>query len=306
MLELRHLKAMLALFETGSVTLAATRLHLTQSALSHQLASLENYLETPLFERQQRPLKLTPAGELLLQLAQKVLPEFEKTRQAIAQLKTLGVVRELRIAVECHTCYDWLMPAMDNYREQQNAVELDLVAGFHTDPLLLLAEQQADVVIVSEAKAQRNITYFPLFSYEIVALIARQHAFVEKAYLVAEDFATVTLITYPVPDAKLDLIQHVLKPAGINPTRRTAELTIAILQLVASRRGIAALPRWAVQPYLERDYVQARPIGIQGLWGELYAAVRSHEKDIHVGFITTLIETAFATLKDLKNKRLPE
>ncbi len=300
MLEVRHLKAIQALAETGSVTLAATRLHLTQSALSHQLTSLENYLETPLFERQQRPLKLTVAGELLLQLARRILPELEHTRQTILRLKESPMVRDLRIAVECHTCYDWLMPAMDCYREHHAEVELDLVAGFHINPLLLLVEQQADVVIVSEAKKQLGIAYFPLFSYEIVALIARQHSLATNEYLVAADFADVTLITYPVPDAKLDLIQRVLKPAGINPMRRTAELTIAILQLVASRRGIAALPRWAVQPYLERDYVKARAIGAQGLWGELYAAIRANEQEIHESFITTLIETAFATLTDLR------
>ena len=300
MIELRHLNAIVALADSGSVTRAASRLHVTQSALSHQLAALENYLDVALFERQQRPLKLTPAGSALLQLARRMLPEVAATQQAIARIKTAPLTHELRIAVECHTCYDWLMPAMDAYRERHAEVELDLVPGFHAEPLALLTEHQADLVIVSEAKRQAGIAYHPLFSYEMVALTARDHALAAKPYLTARDFGQETLITYPVPDRMLDLVRRVLKPAKVNPPRRTAELTIAILQLVASRRGIAALPRWAVQTYLERGYVVAQAIGAKGLWGELYAAVRGTEQEDYIEFSTLLASTAFATLHGLE------
>lgn len=300
MIELRHLKAIAALADTGSVTRAASRLHLTQSALSHQLAVLEDYLDTPLFERQQRPLKLTGAGEKLLGLARRMLPEVEATRQAIARLKAATPTRELRIAVECHTCYDWLMPAMDAYREHHPEVELDLVPGFHAEPLALLTERQADMVITSEAKRQAGIAFHPLFAYEMVALTARSHALAARPYLTARNFEQETLITYPVPDRMLDLVRRVLKPAGVNPPRRTAELTAAILQLVASRRGIAALPRWAAQTYLERGYVAACPIGPRGLWGRLYTAVRAAEKETHAEFAALLSKMAFSTLHGVK------
>ena len=296
MIELRHLKAVTALAETGSVTRAAARLHLTQSALSHQIAALEAYLELPLFAREQRPLRLAPAGAQLLALAQRLLPEVEEARRQLAHLKSADAPRELRIAVECHTCYDWLMPAMDAYRELHPEVEQDLVPGFHTEPLKLLAAARAEIVIVSEAKRQAGVAYFPLFNYEIVALVARAHPQVSKRYLTARDFSGETLLTYPVPDRMLDLVRHVLKPAGVNPPRRTAELTVAILQLVASRRGIAALPRWAVQPYLERGYVAALPIGPKGLRGRLYAAVRANEREMHGEFATLLAEMALSTL----------
>ncbi len=296
MIELRHLKAVTALAETGSVTRAAARLHLTQSALSHQIAALEAYLELPIFAREQRPLRLAPAGAQLLALAQRLLPEVEEVRRQLAHLKSAAAPRELRIAVECHTCYDWLMPAMDAYRELHPEVEQDLVPGFHTEPLKLLAAARAEIVIVSEAKRQAGIAYFPLFTYEMVALVARTHPLVGKRYLSARDFSGETLLTYPVPDRMLDLVRHVLKPAGVNPPRRTAELTVAILQLVASRRGIAALPRWAVQPYLERGYVAALPIGSKGLRGRLYAAVRANEQKIHAEFATLLAEMALSTL----------
>ncbi len=300
MLELRHLRLITALAETGSITHAASRLHLTQSALSHQLAALEHYFDMPLLERQQRPLNLTPAGQALLELAHTVLPAVEQTRQAISRLQHNAQQRSLRIALECHTCYDWLMPAMDAYRERHAEVEQDLVSGFHTEPLALLRSNQADIVIVSERKRQSGIAYLPLFAYEIVALMAHGHRLTPRPFLDAADFADETLITYPVPDRMLDLIRRVLRPAGVNPPRRTAELTVAILQLVASRRGIAALPRWAVQGYLERNYVESRSIGKKGLWSQLYAAVRTTELELHREFADLLTETAFAYLSNIK------
>ncbi len=297
MIDLRHLHAVAALAATGSVTRAAARLHLTQSALSHQFAALEGYLGVTLVERGRRPMVLTPSGEILLQLARRVLPELEAARQTLARMKAAPQARELRIAVECHTCFEWLMPAMDAYREAHPEVEMDLVGGFHPDPAGLLDELKADLVILSETSKRPGIVHFPLFRFEIVALLAHRHHLADKPYLDAADFAAETLVTYPVPDRMLDLVHRVLTPAGVNPLRRTAELTVAILQLVASHRGLAALPRWAVQSYLDRGYVAARRIGKDGLWSALYAAVRETDQAAYADFATVLTDTAFATLK---------
>ena len=116
------------------------------------------------------------------------------------------------------------------------------------------------------------MVFSPLFRYESVALMSPRHRLAAKSWLEAADFADETLITYPVPDEMLDVMKHCLIPAGVNPKRRTAELTVAILQLVASGRGIAALPSWTVGNYIERGYVVSRPIGPGGLRCELYAA----------------------------------
>jgi LysR family transcriptional regulator for metE and metH len=98
-------------------------------------------------------------------------------------------------------------------------------------------------------------------------------------HLEAGDFAGQTLITYPVPDDMLDLVRQVLRPAGVEPPRRTTELTVAMLQLVASGRGFAALPLWAVQTYLQRGYVAHQRIGPDGLTGRLYAVTRRAAED---------------------------
>ncbi len=300
MIELRHLRMVQAVAETGSISAAAGRVHLTQSALSHQLAALERYLGLPLVERSRRPLRLTPAGERLLQAARRVLPEVEAARGEILRQASGRAPESLRIAIECHSCFDWLMPAMDAYRAEHPEAELDLVGGFLPEPIDLLLDGRADLAVVSQPLDSAEVSCIPLFCFEIVALMACGHALAERAYLRAEDFAGHTLITYPVADEALDVVQRVLRPAGVAPARRTAELTVAILQLVASRRGLAALPRWAAQGYIERGYVLARAIGPEGLWSTLYAAVRSQEAEARGAFIATLRETAFASLQGVK------
>jgi LysR family transcriptional regulator for metE and metH len=298
-LEVRHLHTILALVDCGTLSRVAARVHLTQSAISHQIKQLEDYYGTPLFERKTQPLRLTPAGQRLYVLAQSTVALVNEAERDIARV-IQGQAGKLRIAVECHTCFEWLMPAMDEFRDNWPEVELDLVSGFHADPLALLHDDRADLVIVSEHKKVDGMTYHPLFGFEIVGLVSCLHPLAAKDYLTPRDFANETLLTYPVPDDMLDVIRNFLRPRGIEPKRRTAELTVAILQLVASRRGIAALPGWAVQSYLEAGYVLGKRIGKNGLRAELYAV--TSEQFSELAYIKDFIETVRAvSFKRLKN-----
>lgn len=305
-LEVRHLRTLVALRDSGSLVRAAQLLNLTQSALSHQIKLLEDRYGQPLFERKSVPPQFTAVGERLLALADAMLPQVEGAERDIARL-VLGQGGQMRIAVECHTCFDWLMPAMDAFRTRWPEVELDIVSGFHADPVGLLHQGRADVAIVSEVDADEvGVDYHALFGFEIRALLANTHPLVAKPHLVAQDFADQTIITYPVPDEMLDLIRQVLEPAGVRPPRRTTELTVAMLQLVASGRGVAALPLWAVQSYLDRGYVTARPIaagpGDKGLRGELHAACLPSlsAKPYLQDFVQVTRETSFVTLKGVE------
>jgi LysR family transcriptional regulator for metE and metH len=223
-------------------------------------------------EKSIRPLRFTANGERLLSLARSVLPLVAEAGRDIARLAE-GRAGPLRVAVQCHNCFDWLMPAMDSYRSLWPEVELDIISGFVVDPLPLLERGEAELAVIHDKQPPHpHVEFSPLFRYESVALMSPRHRLAAKSWIDAADFADETLITYPVPDEMLDLMKHCLIPAGINPKRRTAELTVAILQLVASGRGIAALPSWTVGNYIERGYVVSRPIGQQGLRCELYAA----------------------------------
>lgn len=299
-LEIRHLRTLVAIKESGNLSLAAKRLHLTQSALSHQINVLENQYDLTLFERKTSPVRFTPAGERLLSLAYEVLPKMMAAELDLARVKQ-GELGNLRISIECHTCFDWLMPAMATFRQNWPLVELDIVSGFHTDPVGLLLTDRSDWAVVSEMEENPNVVYQPLFSYEMVGICAKDHPLANKPIWQAEDFAEETWITYPVPDDMLDLLRKVLRPAGITPKRRTTELTIAIIQLVASKRGIATLPYWAVKPYLELGYVVANKITEKGLYSNLYGAMRAG--DLHSAYLNDFHNTvkaqSFATLPGL-------
>jgi len=297
-LELRHLQTLRAIAEAGNLSKAAQRLFLSQSALSHQIKLLEEHYEMELFGRKSQPLRWSAAGQRLVSLAYEIDGLLRDAERDIAAVKG-GAAGELRIAVECHSCFDWLMPSMDAFRERWRDVEQDLVSSFHADPVGLLAENQADLVLVSSHKKRAGMVFHPLFCYEMPALLSQQHPLLSKRFLQAIDFADQTLITYPVPDERLDLVREVLKPAAVDPPRRTAQLTIAILQLVASRRGIAALPRWAVQNYLDSGYVIARPITQRGLRCNLYAVTtRSAAATAYIrDFIQTMKDVSFSRLE---------
>lgn len=305
MIEVRHFRSLVAIAESGKLATAAERVHVSQSALSHQIKAIESHYGLPLFDRTRQGLRFTPAGERLLALAREVLAAVSAADRDIERLK--GDTRgELRVVLECHTCFDWLMPVMDEFRRRWPEVEVDLVAGFHADPIALLGDGRADMVIGSQPAVRRGLEVAPLFRFEILAVIANEHRLRNKRRLEAVDLAGETLITYPVPEQRIDLIREVLEPAGIRLERRTAELTVAVLQLVASRRGVAALPNWGVKNYVDHDYVLAKRIGARGLWSELYATVPAAmaRRPYVADFVSIVRDTCAAQLDGIE--LLPE
>lgn len=277
MLELRHLRSLTAIAECGSLARAADRLHLTQSALSHQVRALEQHYETPLFLRSTRPLALTPAGETLLELARRVLPEIDQAEARLCQQagRTEG---RLHIAIECHACFEWLLPVLDRYRVDWPEVEVDIRLGASFEPLPALQAGELDLVISSDPVDRAEIHFEPLFGYQALLVLARGHALTGREWVEAHDLANETLITYPVPRARLDVFRRFLQPARVEPARvRQAELTAIILHLVAAGRGVAVLPDWVVREPVRQQRVSVRALGKQGMFGTLYAATRRRD-----------------------------
>jgi LysR family transcriptional regulator, regulator for metE and metH len=298
MLEIRHLKTLHALRETDSLVLAAERLHLTQSALSHQFKELEERLGLPLFMRKSKPVRFTSAGLRLLQLADSLLPQLRAAERDMTRLVG-GTAGRLHMAIECHSCFQWLMPTIDQFRDAWPEVELDLASGFAFAPLPALARGDLDLVVTSDPVEMAGITYVPLFTYEALLAVANQHPLASKAYIVAEDLRNEILITYPVERDRLDIFTRFLEPADIEPAQvRTSELTVMMMQLVASGRGVCGLPNWALHEYSSRGYVTAKRLGDKGLFATLFAGVRSDMLDAPFmrDFLLTAKDISFANL----------
>ena len=298
MLDIRHLRTLTALRDSGSMVEAARRLHLTQSALSHQLKDLEDRLGTALFERKSRPVRFTRAGLEVLQLADRVLPMISQTERTLKKIQS-GHDGRLHMAIECHSCFEWLMPAINQFRDHWPQVELDLTTSFHFEPLAALLRGDIDLVITSDPAPDQNIRHIPLFRYQSVLAVANQHPLVQENFIIPAQLSSETLIHYPVDRKRLDIFEYFLNAAGIEPqaTRQT-ELTLMMVQLVASGRGVACLPSWALQPYTDAGLITTRPLGENGVWPTLYAAVRQDQADAHYlqDFIRIATESCFRTL----------
>jgi LysR family transcriptional regulator for metE and metH len=302
MIELRHLKTLTALRDTGSLVEAAERLFLTQSALSHQLKDLEDRLDCVLFVRKTKPPRFTSAGRRLLVLADEVMPMFKLAERDIARLAG-GEAGRLHICIECHSCFQWLVPCIDKYRGNWPEVELDLTGGFNFAPLPALVRGDLDLVITSDPMELPGIHYVPLFRYEAMLAVDPQHQLAGRPYVLPEDLLDQVLIMYPVERDRLDIFTRFLDPADIEPAEiRTAELTPMMVQLVASGRGVAGLPNWSLEEYLETETISAKKLGEQGLWATLYAAIREDQSEAPFmqDFLATANETCFKTLKGIK------
>ncbi|MCV6604687.1 MAG: LysR family transcriptional regulator [Porticoccaceae bacterium] len=302
MIDLRHLRTIKALEKGGSLVEASEMLHLTQSALSYQLKELEDRIGMPLFVRKSRPLRLTNAGQRLLQLSGQVLPLIEKGERDLKQI-TAGRAGRLYMAIDCHSCFDWLMPSINCFRDNWPDVELDLSTGFSFEPLPVLLRGDLDLVVTSDPEPTDGIHYEPLFRYEVKLALPKEHPLAAEPFVTPQQLKDQTLITYPVAPERMDVFKHFLMPADIQPAEvRTAELTLMVAQLVASGRGVAALPNWALADYVNNGFLRVCSLGEGGLWRTLYASVREEQAGSAyiADFLATARRISFETLQGIK------
>jgi LysR family transcriptional regulator for metE and metH len=261
-LEIRHLRLVREVSATGSLTKAGSALHLTQSALSHQLNDIEARLGTRLFLRVGKRMVLTPAGERVLQSADHVLAMIEQTEAAIRQFsgETRGV---LRIATECCTCYHWLPTLLGRYRRAHPHVDVRIEVAATSDPLAHLLEGRLDVAIVSGKVRDRQIITRPLFDDELVLVVPPDHPLASRPYVKPEELATETLLIHPKKEESTSYAM-VTKAAGVAPPVLEVQLTEATVEFIKAGFGVSVLARWAVDPHLKSGALRAVPLTRRG------------------------------------------
>ena len=282
MLELRHLKTLTALREHGSLVAAATDLYLTPSAISHQLKELDQWFGVEVVNRRSRPVSFSNVGLRLLKLADDILPQIQIAHTDITRI-VHGQTGRIIFSSECHSCFDWLMPLLNQYRQQYPDVDLDFVSGFESNPHELLQNAEFDLLITADPIALKGIEYFPIFEYESRLVLSNTHPLVRVEKITVQELAEQTLVTYPVDKHRLDIMAKLFIPANLHPKEiRTTELTQMLIQLVASGRGISALPDWVVNEYEQKGWVTSRRLDCvspKGLRRTLYAGYRTEDKD---------------------------
>jgi LysR family transcriptional regulator, regulator for metE and metH len=297
-LDVRHLKLIVAVTEERGLTRAGERLHLTQSALSHQLRDIEGRLGTPLFHRVNKRMLLTPAGERLLASARRVLDEIRRAEDDIAEMAA-GNRGTLRLSTECYTCYHWLPDLLKDFSRRFPDVEVKIVVEATRKPLGALLDGQLDLAVVTAAARDKRLRYEPLFRDELVMVMAAGHPLAARPYVRARDFAGENLFTYQTLEETY-LYQRLLRPAGVVPARATqVQLTEAMLEMVKAGLGVSVLARWAVAAYVAAGKVAARPLTQRGLHRQWSAALlRNDYTPPYVNeFIGLLADRSLPSLK---------
>ena len=279
MIERMHLAIVLEVDRRGSLTAAADVLYLTQSALSHSIRKLEEQLGTPIWTRDGRSLRLTQGGQYLLGVARRVLPQLELAEERLAQFAQ-GARGTLRIGMECHPCYQWLLKVVAPYLVAWPDVDVDVKQKFQFGGIGALIGHEIDLLVTPDPLHKPGLHFEPVFDYEQVLVVGAQHPLAQAAYVKPKQLVDEVLITYPVEVDRLDVFNQFLTPAGVAPRHhKTIETTDIMLQMVASGRGVAALPRWLVQDYAcQIDVVPVR-LGARGIAKQIHLGARAGELD---------------------------
>lgn len=272
--EVRHLSLVNEIASTGSVTRAAERLHLTQSALSHQLRDIESRLGIQLFLRLGKRMVLTPPGERVLGAAKRVLDEIGRAEEDLKLMSQNGKGL-LRLCTQCNTGYHWLPPLLQSFHRKYPGVDVQIMVNATERPIEALLEGQIDLAVVTSDVTDKRLQSVPLFDDELVAVMAPTHPFAKRSSIEPDDFAEEHLIIYTAARHDSYTFTRILGPAGVEPARVSqVPLTEAILELVKAGLGVSVMARWAIEPALEAGAVKAVKIGKRGVYRSWTAVTR--------------------------------
>jgi LysR family transcriptional regulator for metE and metH len=273
MLEVRHLRLVRAIAEEGGPTRAASRLHLTQSAVSHQLAELEGRLGVSLFTRVRRQLKLTPAGARLVESARVLLADLARAERELHQVGARK--REvLRIAVESFTSYHWLPPIVAILAAEVPHVDVRIVLEATREPVAALLRGTLELAVVSSPVRDRELVSEPLFDDEWAVILAPAHPLASRPFVSAAELGREKLFAHDAPRSDVERLRELIAAEHASmPRVVSVPLTDALVELVKAGLGVAIVSGWAVAPWEARGEIVTRRFTRAGLaekWSAVY------------------------------------
>lgn len=289
-MELIHLRILLALKRHGTLSAAAEALHLTQSALSHQIKNLEQRLGVTLWYKQGRSLVLSQAGRYLSEVAESVIATVDSAENHLTQLAT-GQTGKLTIGIECHACYEWFRNILQPYLRAWPKLTVEVTSRYRFESFEAIRQYKLDAVLTSDPVDNGLLSYQPLFDFELVLIVADSHPLAGRAEITPDDLRSETVLTYPVARERLDMFRKVLQPAGIEPTAHIpVEETDIMLQLVAAGRGVCLLPEWLLADKHAKLGLTGLRFADLPIGKTMYLACR-HE-DVGLEYLRWLVEHA--------------
>jgi DNA-binding transcriptional LysR family regulator len=263
--ETRHLVAFTTVLETGGFTRAAEALNLTQSALSHQIKTLEEQLGVEVFARIGKRTVLTQAGEILLKHATVVLRELADARQSLLELRDPGRGR-LRISSAGYSCYLLLPRILREFKEEYPRVELSVSADYTGEAVQHLLEGILDIAILVAPPPVRGLVIEPLAQDELFVIVPAEHPWAKRRRVRWAELATQVLIIYNKASQTHQLLMHRLAEEGTDsPETMEVREAEAVTEMVKVGLGIALQPPWVVRADLRARRLVALPLGRTGL-----------------------------------------
>ena len=289
-IEIRHLRLVVAIVDTGTLARAARRLHLTPSALSHQLRDIESRLRTPLFRREDRRMVPTDAGASLLAVAQRVLADLDQMETAFRAGDPASAAGTIRITTQCYTCYHWLPRIIADFAKEWPDVTIHIVPEATRAPHEAVSDARVDVAIVYDHIDAGSLQYTHLFDDDLLAVMSPSHTLAKATLLHPTALSGQHLILYDIPPSDSFVQRHILGPEAVVPTKVSrVPLTEAILELVRANLGISILARWAVAPQIASGELVGIPLDAPGARRRWSAARR-------IGGLHPRFENAFVAL----------
>ena len=293
MLEKQHLRIIKAIAEEKTLTKASDKLCVTQSAISHRIKKIESYYGTAIWTKQGRHLRLTQAGLEILELAKRVLPHFDHVENNIKQISK-GQKGVLRIGMECHPCYQWLLKAVKPYLLAYQDVDVDVIQEFKFSGIAALFNYDIDLLVTPDPLFKSSLVFVPVFDYEQVLVVHKNHPCLQKDHVMPKDIEQETLITYPVDITRLDIFNQFFLPHHSYPKKhKVIETTDIMLQMVEAGRGVAALPKWLVKEYQSKLDIAMIQLGEKGIAKNIYIGFR--KSDEKIDYLRAFVEIAKMT-----------
>jgi LysR family transcriptional regulator for metE and metH len=295
-MELIHFRILLALKRLGTLNAAAESLHLTQSALSHQMKNLEQRLGIVLWRKQGRTLVLTQAGKYLSDVGESVIATVDSAEQHLALL-AVGKTGKLTIGIDCHACYEWFRNILQPYLRAWPHLSIEVTSKYRFNSFAAIQQYKLDTVLTSDPVDNGILNYQALFDFELVLIVAAEHRLAGRGFIDPSDLRQETVLTYPVERERLDMFRKVLQPAGIEPQAHiSVEETDIMLQLAAAGRGVCLLPAWLLADKTRKFGLSSLRFRDLPLSKTMYLATR-HE-DTNLEYIQWLIQHARTGLQD--------
>ncbi|MFH6985529.1 LysR family transcriptional regulator [Marinoscillum luteum] len=292
-MELKHFRLIKAIADEGNIANSAERLFLTQSALSHQLRSVEENLGVKIFIRNRKEWELTEEGQELYHLATSVLNSVDKKLMQIKHFSQ-STGGNIKAGSECYSFYLLFPSFLQRMSALYPQISIDLNFDATHQPLSKLLSYEVDIAMVTRQPGLESLSSVEVLQDELFAVMHKENPLSQREYLEARDFTDQHLLIHSFPLETVSVYETYLKPNDVLPKKISAiPLTEVSLEMINANMGITCIPKWTLKHVIYQKELVFKPISRNGLKRSLFLVMRNEDlsKKHFTDFICNFEET---------------